>query len=493
MTVGNRREAASGALPAALALAAPKIRPDHEAKLFGVGHDGRACAVWPDRREWEALHRYLHNGRDERDFVAIWLEEAGKSRFVRNKSRTLADALDWTRKTIESRRNEPFSLAFYSQNAAGLSRWGCMDFDAHASELEPAWKRAAACAANLKQAAGLCTILEFSGRGYHLWLIAEEFRPVEVWAAIMRQAAATAGVEVAPGVCEIMPSHRSTFGQPVRAPGSWNPATGKCAEIICHDTGPLLKRLLVASPHLEGSSKGSFRRPAFQATPLSGNCDGAATSADVRDIPATSPAGRLPEKGGNGFLLSPQPPTAGMPRSGASEASRDGQTLRLLEKHRIRQVSTRNATLGKLAGELFGQFGEHKARGIARAQYRESLVTLNDAEATHLAEFDRYWQASGKRFRAALGVAERVALDGLSDPARRDAFRILRHWAERAAKDGLPDFPLAVDILGERLGMTRQGATKVRGHLAEAGIIQRTCPHQPRRTAARYVWKLGLK
>jgi hypothetical protein len=90
-------------------------------------------------------------------------------------------------------------------------------------------------------------------------------------------------------------------------------------------------------------------------------------------------------------------------------------------------------------------------------------------------------------------TTERAAYASQSSESHREAFVIIRGWAEIAStkEEPEPDFPIATEPLGEELGLTPQGAGKIRRQFVDDGIIKQTAPYDYRAgQSARYRWAL---
>jgi len=93
-----------------------------------------------------------------------------------------------------------------------------------------------------------------------------------------------------------------------------------------------------------------------------------------------------------------------------------------------------------------------------------------------------------QRWRAGLSEDERELFAGLETENERDAFRIIRSFAVKAARDGAADFPIVRDNLAERLGITGNGAAWIREKFVRLGVIKKTANYVPNRFAARFKW-----
>ncbi len=102
----------------------------------------------------------------------------------------------------------------------------------------------------------------------------------------------------------------------------------------------------------------------------------------------------------------------------------------------------------------------------------------------HLSEFESLWKGLHDKWRAKLSPREREKLDALTTDNEKEAFRILRNWSQFDT----PDFKAHCLSLAERLGITLQGASKLRQRFCSLGIMRQTAPYVPRKLTARYQW-----
>jgi hypothetical protein len=159
-----------------------------------------------------------------------------------------------------------------------------------------------------------------------------------------------------------------------------------------------------------------------------------------------------------------------------------------LERFGITQPNTRNDMLARLTGHIFHQVGVSTARALAQAQFQRRTVTTAAKEQEHLASFDKLWGGLDARWRETLSEEESQKFGLLDTDNERDAFRILRSFATKAAIDGAPDFPIVRDNLGVRIGITGKGAAGIRDKLARLRVLAKTANYVPNKLAARYRW-----
>ncbi|MSU59973.1 MAG: hypothetical protein EXS35_17690 [Pedosphaera sp.] len=402
----------------------------------------RADAVWT-RSELTALYEHLHNGNGATHFVMGFRDADGCKKYVRSKKLPVGRAISWAWSSIAGSPKSRLAFVPYSTNDRQQSRWGGLDFDAHNGEADRARELAFAAFRVLLNAPDLAVILETSGSGgWHVWAISLEFHDTREWIRLLKSVAATIGAPVAAGVCEIFPpdSLPSRYGKGMRAPGCWNPGTDTCSEIVWENTRTSLESVL------SGKSK---------IAPL-------ICKVLERHFPDT--------KKETSFSVFPY---------------REGE---LLQKLGITAAGTRNGKLASLVGEVYHQVGRDMAQRLAEAQFRTKTATTEAGEAEHMASFEKLWAGLESKWTAALSAAEREILARLETDNERDAFRIVQSYARKAELEGAADFPIVRDNLGERLGVTGNGAAWIRDKLAKQGAIEKTRDYVPNKFSARYRW-----
>ena len=388
------------------------------------------------KRQWTSLCLHLHNGNDAHGFV-MGFRKDGAKKYTRSKNLPVDRAISWAWSTIEGKSKPGRELAFvpYSTDSERKSRWAGMDFDAHHGDAERARKFAFAAFQHLLESE-LFVILETSGSGgWHVWIVAKEFRPVERWIKFLKQIAAAIGAPVQAGICEIFPPDTTSngFGKGMRAPGCWNPSTETFSEILYENVEPLISSLSLNCPPPLSVSLMKQKEVIFLSSSL--------------------------------YLQ--------WRKQWAVEFA-------------ISAPDTRNEKLCSLVGTIFHQVGKETARRLAEAQYNEATVKPKASLPDHLKNFEELWAGMETQWLADLNESERLKLPTL--PSERDAFRIIRNFHRLALKKSREDFPLAVANLGDRLGMTAMGGSKLRQRLVEAGTIKPTEPCRPNKTAARFKW-----
>jgi hypothetical protein len=132
------------------------------------------------------------------------------------------------------------------------------------------------------------------------------------------------------------------------------------------------------------------------------------------------------------------------------------------------------------------------ARQLVQAQFRHKTVSTEASEQEHMASFEELWAGLAARWRDTISEDEREKLAQLETDNEREAFRIIRSYAAKAANDGAKDFPIARDNLAERLGITGKGAAGIREKFMRLGIIAKTANYVPNKSAARFKWLLTI-
>jgi len=351
---------------------------------------------------------------------------------------------------LQGRKSPEQSLAFvpYSTNAQGMSRWGGFDFDAHRDDLEQARRFAFDSFRHLLNCE-FATILESSGSGgWHVWAISRDFKPVAGWIQLLKAIAREIGAPIQSGICEIFPPDTLSrgFGKGLRAPGAWNPATQTLSEIWWENASELIATL---------------------PTCVSGK------------------AWRIGESAP--FSLSTSPTM----KDTTLSLSPFADLIKEIESFRIQRPATRRELLATMIGTIFHQVSRSLAEQVARAQFAEKNVATNADEKEHMEDFGKLWSGLEKQWLDNLSLVEREKLEQLTTDSELAAFRIIRSYAVKARQDGAPDFPIARDNLGKRLGITGRGGGLLRQKFVDLAIIAQTAPYKPNLAAARFRWIAG--
>jgi hypothetical protein len=294
-------------------------------------------------------------------------------------------------------------------------------------------------------------ILSASGRGYHVFILANEPRPVAEWVRVLKDTADSIGAPIQDGICEMFPNERAAdqeVGRAIRIPGSLNPATGEVEQIVAETIQPLLDDLARQAPAQKNSTR---ERHSLGRGRLS----------------LVKEANSYSCNQAQGFYSS--------------------STHRLIEevllKYPIGSKGTRNGILAKLVGELFRKFGYALSEQIVRQHYSTNKGNMRTGLDEHLREFRQAWKSFRKKELARLSHSERKRFAKLQTEALQEAFFLCRSFAKLKA-----EFPLSQASLADRLRITRQGAGYVIARLIEVGVIEKTAEAKPHSRAACYRW-----
>jgi len=407
-----------------------------------------ASKVWT-REQWIALAFHLHNNNGACVYIMGWFGPDRKNGgrpgaiYAKAKNCPVSRAIFWAWSSLCGKGLKKLAFVPYAQNPGRQSRWGGVDFDAHdPAETEKARKNAFAFFQSVLNLEGLHVILEASGRGWHVWLIAKDFRPCCEWSALLLSKLAECNIPV--GDCEIFPAESTAanrFGKGMRAPGCWNPKTFTSNQIVWENITPLLNEL----------------------------------------VPLNIGAVPLKEKDDSFSSLS-------------FSESLYPRLLPCLNDFAIVKARTRRQLLQQLCGHLFHQVSRGMAENFAREQFARKQSKTAADEAEHLEEFGEFWAGLESHWRLDLTTGEAGAFDRLANETERDAFRIIRSYAKFARTQNQDDFPIVCYDLAARLGITGRGAGELIARLRnERGVLRRSQEYVPHKFAARYCWFAGAK
>jgi len=388
------------------------------------------------REQVRQLYDFLHNNNPRYRYVFGFRREGSSESVYKHadkfKRLPVSKSIDWAIRTIRG-IDDPAERHAYvplPNNPSGQSRWGGLDFDAHHDgELTAASDLAIRAFLHVVNEP-LFVVLETSGVGFKLWMIADEFRDVSWWITFLEEIVCAIGVRAQSGVVELFPNREpSKYGKGLRAFGSWNPRNDQINRILFDDLDQLLASL---------------------------------------DAP---PAARE-----RSYLSS---------RETGLTISRETERL---ERFAIREPATRHALLLAMVGVLIVRYSHDVALQIAEWQFSTKTVFTNADLSEHVSEFEQIWQWSLAQWRATLTESEKSKFDRLTTDSERDAFRIIRDFHRAASHSGGAEFPISRDSLATRLRITGPGAGKLRFRFCEAGIIQLMRAHIPNRHCAYYRW-----
>jgi hypothetical protein len=402
-----------------------------------VGHAQKADVVFTPC-QWFAVCVHMMNENPQNFFLMPYQDKDGKAKFAKSYNVRADDRASWAWDTITGKAKSPASIGFYPTTAQSRSRWAAMDFDIHDDDRPRARDLAFKAFSYLYRQPQLFVALTTSAgdpqhSGWHLFIFTEEFYPCEDWTRLLKQVADQIGAPVESGICEIFPDDCRGIGRGIRAPGTWNPKNGQCG-LILQET---VSKLLPASLPKESSTSLGTRSTQRE---------------DLASLPS-------------------------------SEFFR-GEHGEWGSEFAITAPSTRHDKLLKLVGVAFHQAGKEVARKNAELQYGEATTTPVASLDEHLSDFDKAWAGMERKWKRKLSPSERAKFDSLTTDTERDAFRILRNWSQTDS----PDFKAHCRSLGNRLGITLQGAASIRVRFCSLGVLKQTAPYVPKKLAARYEW-----
>jgi hypothetical protein len=406
--------------------------------------------------QFVSLVRHMLNGNPLSHFLTVWRDQDGNPRFAKAKPHRDAEThARWTYDTITGNAKHKTSMGLYAKNEDNESTWAALDFDAHDhTQRDVAEGRAIRAFTLLLEYCDRYLILSASGRGYHVFILAHEPRPVIEWVRVLKDAVDSVGAPIQDGVCEMFPSEKTAeqeVGRAIRVPGSLNPATGEVEKIMADTIQPLLERL------------------ARQET---------ARNNATRERTLLTPGKRSLVKEANSYFREQK-----QNQLRFFSASTERLIEQVLAKYPITKKGTRNGILAKLVGELFRKFGHAVSEQIVKQHYSAHASNIRTDLAEHLREFKQVWESFRKKELARLSHSERERFDKLQTDQQREAFFLCRAFAKFKN-----EFPLSQASLADRLSITRQGAGYVIERLIEVGAIKKTAEARPHSRSACYRW-----
>ncbi len=396
---------------------------------YFVGNGNRAEVLW-SRDDFETLCGRMHNGNAPNDFLMVYRDDSGAPKFAKAHRADADKRVRWTWNSLTGSAKIKTGIGFYPRDKNGRTSWGAIDCDAHNQKDRMRARDLAMKAFQLLvRNPDFWLILGTSGEsgGWHLFVFSEQLHPCEEWARLLREVADKIGSPVTKGVLEIFPSDsRGAFA--IRAPGTWNPKDDSFG-LIAFDNAT---RNLVSLPKERVISLG------IRST--------------RRDKKVSLPIGEKAH--------------LGLYRGEFGEWATD---------FAITAQRTRHEKLAQLVGKAFFQTGIAVARRNAEMQHAEANPVPATPLSEHIAEFESLWEGMHTQWRAKLSPREEESLASLTTDNEREAFRILRNWS-RTDKTGKADFKVHCKSLGQRLGMTLQGASALRKRFCALGIMRETAP-----------------
>jgi hypothetical protein len=410
-----------------------------------VGHARKADVVFT-ARQFFALCFHMLNENPPNFFLKPYRDKEGKPRFSKSFKPDFEKRTRWAWDTITGKAKRPASIGFYPTNTERKSRWAGMDFDAHDGNFSRARDLARKAFIVLYKQPQLFVCLTTSAgdaerSGFHLFVFSREFYPCEEWTRLLKQVAAQIDAPIEDGICEIFPNEFRGIGKPLRAPATLNPKTGDCG-LILHES--VTQSFLPSLPY-----------------------------------------GR--EREGNALSILCELPRKEGASSQSSEIFR-GEHGEWETKFAIAAPDTRHEKLIKLVGTGFFQAGREVVQKNAQIQYREATPVPKDSEQEHVEEFHKAWSGWERKWLQGLSPAEREKYETLTTQRERDGFRIVRNWSQIA---NAGEFKIRCQSLGDRLGISLKGASKLRRKLCELGILKQTRPYVANKFCARFRWTAG--
>jgi len=403
--------------------------------------------------EFVRLVAHMANDNPISHFLVAYTDDDGKPQYSKaDPHRRAGVHAAWTYDTITGKAKRKTSMGLYPKNKANESTWGALDFDAHEhGQDELAKNRAIRAFTLMLEYRDRYLILSASGRGYHVFILANEPRPVAEWTHLLKDTCESIDTPIQDGVCEMFPNDRTAnqeLGRAIRVPGSMNPSTGEIGLILADTIRPLLD-------HLERQER------ALKSATLRSN---------------SSAAGELVrDKEVNNYSY--------QHRGCFASLSTPSLIDKVLAKYPITRKGTRHGVLVKLAGELFHKFGFQLSEQIVAQHYELYRQNVGTGLDDHMREFCNAWKSFHKKKIKQMSDPGRVLFDKLQTEPQREAFLLCRSFA--ALKK---EFPLSQASLADRVGVTQQGAGYVIEKLISVGAIEKTTDAKTNRKSAYYKW-----
>jgi len=404
--------------------------------------------------EFLLLVKHMMNGNPVSHFLTVWRDHDGVANYTKAKHRQAETHAGWTYATINGSASCKTSMGVYPKNKANESTWGALDFDAHGhGQDELAKNRAIRAFTLMLEYRDRYLILSASGRGYHVFILANEPRPVAEWVKLLKDTADIVEAPIQDGVCEMFPSEKTAkqeVGLGIRIPGSLNPSTGEIELILADTIRPLIDLL---ARQEEGRNGTTLTRSSLDPKYLVRDKKTKSYSYTQRRFFAPSTQRLIDE---------------------------------VLAKYPITRKGTRTGVLLKLAGELFHKFGLRLAERVIAHHYELYQDNVTTARKEHMRQFHDAWQSFRVKEEKRLTDSERRVFAQLLTEPQREAFFLCRSFAKLKK-----EFPLSQLSLADRLSVTQQGAGYVIQRLVASGAISKTANARPNRKSACYAWIAG--
>jgi len=464
------------------------------------------------KEQFVRLASHMGSGNPISHFLVVHKDENGKPRFSKARSSKRAkDHASWTYDTITDKAKIKTSMGVYCKNEQNQSTWGAIDFDAHQSGQDELAKNRAIRAFTLElEYRDRYLILSASGRGYHIFSITKEPRPVQAWTKELKTVCDTIGAPVIDGECEIFPNDRTPSqetGKAIRLPGTMNPTTGEIEMILADTIMPLLDKLELEELKEKGEENSTLRSK--KSLPLEDLRDREVNNSSYEHKHGMGSAGRQGQasagrssagssagSSGEGCLRDEDTPEHRSVKEGTA-VWLDGKavrvlslsTARLIEQvlahHPITRKGTRHGALLRLAGDLSHKFGFEVAEKVAKEHYERYRGNVSTGKVEHMAEFRRAWKSLLKAKIKRMTAPERNCYDKAKTEAQRELIILCRSFAE--FNNG--DFPLPQQSTADRLSLFDNTSAKyVIDKLIDFGGLTKTAEAKRNNKAARYKW-----
>jgi hypothetical protein len=418
--------------------------------------------------ENKRLYHHMANDNSEHDFAMSFAVEGKGPEWCKSKTLPLGVAIDRAVVTNRGKAHPRKRTAFmpYPANRNGETRWGALDFDAHDGNVDRARSLAYKAWLYLREEKpSHCVVIEEDpGGSFHVWIISDRMNSCDVMFGFLLKVAEAIGAEVRPGVCELFPHAAASEGnllRPLRAPGSLHARHGLCSKIAAANLPQLLAKL----PPVPRPSRASC--PSTKRYLSSSSVEEQKAKKETR------------KEGINEFTDADISPDRKYIHEWAS-------------RYPIKYKNARNRTLQEFVENGFFQLGRDVSRLIADAQYRCKSVETEADLAEHLRDFESLWNSCIRNlFLPKLTPTELGCYDNLTHQRDRDAYKIIHSFNSLAQERGSRDFPIASASLAKRLGISRQGASKLIHRFMKRNVIERTIDAIPQVEAAHYAWLAG--
>jgi len=403
--------------------------------------------------EFVRLIVHMANDNPISHFLVAWTDEDGKARYSRAGPHRRADVhASWTYDTITGNAKRKTSMGLYPKNKANESTWGALDFDAHEhGQDELAQNRAIRAFTLMLEYRDRYLILSASGRGYHVFILANEPRPVAEWRHLLKDTCESIDVPIQDGVCEMFPNDGTAnqkVGRAIRVPGSYNPSTGEIGRILADTIRPLLDQL-------------KRQEKAQTNATLTSN--------------SLAPRQLVREKEVNNYSC--------QHKGGFASLSTQRLIDEVLAKYPITKKGTRHGVLMQLIGELSHKFGLQLSEQIVAQHYEMYCDNVTTGRDDHMFKFRNAWKSFRKEKIKQMTDSERIKFDMLNTEPQREAFLLCRSFA-----NGKAEFPLSQSSLADRVGVTQQGAGCVIAKLIAFRVIERKADAKTNLESACYAW-----